>query len=122
MKDLKIPKVCEFNFKLLLNIVPCGKIICKWRKDVSNACERCSEIETTRHMLYEWPHMLEIWNPVSTVINVNLIWKHIICGFPKFEVTNQITCINDIISTLAYAIFKENSSCKFNKRNYRKLT
>ena len=29
-------------------------------------------------------------------------WKHIICGFPKYEVTNQITCINYIIRTVVY--------------------
>ena len=75
MKYLKkIPKVCEFNFKLLQNIVPCGKI-CKWQKNVFNACEHCLEIET-RHMLYECPRVLEIWNLVSIVINVNLNWKH----------------------------------------------
>ena len=50
IKDLKIPKVCEFNFNLLQYIAPCGQLICKWQKDVSNACEHCSEIET-RYML-----------------------------------------------------------------------
>ena len=85
-----MPKVCELNFMLFQNIVPCGKIICKWQKDVYNACEHCSEIDTTRHMLYECPHVLEIWNFVSTVINVNVNWKHIICGFPKYDVPNQI--------------------------------
>ena len=35
------------------------------------------------------------------------------------SIVKAITCIKYIISTLAYAIFKKNSSGKFNKRNYR---
>ena len=46
-----------FYFKLLQNIVPRVKIICKWQKNMSKACEHCSEIETARHMLYECPRV-----------------------------------------------------------------
>ena len=30
---LKIAKMKELNFKILHNIVPCGKVLSKWRKD-----------------------------------------------------------------------------------------
>ena len=38
-----LPKLNEF--KILYNIVPCGKIVSKWKKNVNDKCEVCGEIE-----------------------------------------------------------------------------
>ena len=53
IKNIKIIKLKEFNFKLLHNIVPCGKILSKWKPNISEHCEICKDIETTKHMLYD---------------------------------------------------------------------
>ena len=47
--SMKIAKVSEFNFKLLHNIVPCGNIIHKWQRNISENCLKCNEIETVQH-------------------------------------------------------------------------
>ena len=119
--DIKIPKLSEFNFKLLHNIVPCGKILCKWQKDISEKCEYCDTIESTKHMLYDCPHVSILWQIISEVANVNIKWKQILCGYPSYHVSKQITCLNYLTSIVIYAIFKVNSRCKFDKKSYRNV-
>ena len=41
-----------FNCKILHNIVPCDKIVNKWKKNVSDKCEVYGEIENTKHICY----------------------------------------------------------------------
>ena len=60
--DIKIVKLKEFNFKLLHNIVPCGKTVSKWNKNISEWCAICGECETTKHMLFECKRVNNIWN------------------------------------------------------------
>ena len=40
------------------------------------------------------------------------------CGFPNYELEGKIVSINYIISILVYSIFKQNSFCKFNEKNF----
>ena len=34
-KEIKIIRLREFNFELLHKIIPCGKILCKWKENIS---------------------------------------------------------------------------------------
>ena len=115
---LKIPKLNEFNFKILNNIVPCGNVLYKWQKSISKHCDFCNNIETTKHMLYECERVCNIWKDISSSVNVNITWKHIVCGFPSYEPSTKIQSINYMISIVTYAIFKENSYCKFKELKY----
>ena len=45
----KIIKIAEFNYKILQNILPCGKVLHKWQHDISDKCNHCGEIETVEH-------------------------------------------------------------------------
>ena len=116
--NLKIPKLAEFNFKLLHNIIPNGIIVSKWNKEVGKNCQYCNESESTKHMLFECKRVKIIWKNISNVVNVNITWKQIICGFPMFVQTQRFMYINFVITATAYAIFKKKSYCKFNKMNY----
>ena len=115
---LSIPKLNEFNFKILNNIVPCGKVLSKWNKDISEKCEYCNETETTKHMLYDCKRVQNIWKNVSSILRVNVTWKNVVCGFINVDITPKIRCLNYIFSIIVYAIFKENSYCKFNNTSY----
>lgn len=115
---IKIPKLCEFNFKLVHNIVPNGKILSKWKEGISDKCTYCKEVETTKHMLFKCKRVLEIWKIISNILKVDIMWKHITCGFPKYNASKKISCLNYIICIVAYSIFKENSMCKFEKYDY----
>ena len=73
--------------------------------------------ETTKHMLFICPRTQRIWHKMSLLFKINITWKHIVCGFPKYTATVNIRCINTIISIIAYSIFKINSQCKYEQTN-----
>jgi hypothetical protein len=121
LKDVQVNKLSNFNFKVLHNIVPCGYVLSKWQRGVQEKCEICNEIETMKHMLYNCASVNSIWQIVSYALKCNISWKNIVCGFPKYEITNKIVCLNIIISIVSYAIFKENSNCKFNNLSFKEV-
>ena len=117
VKNIFPIKVKEFNFKLLHNIVPCGLILSKWQPTVSKRCSLCNEIENTKHMLYKCEPIQEIWQAISRILKFQITWKNIVCGFPKYlESSKAIDEYNIIISIVTYAIFLQNSMCKFNEK------
>ena len=116
--DLKIKNLEEFNYKLLNNIVPCGYVINKWKANIPKYCDVCGELETTKHMLYDCDRINQIWRTISSSIKCNIEWKTIVCGFPGYSASKKLFSINFVISVIAYAIFKENSYCKFNDKVY----
>ena len=119
--DLKIPKLCEFNYKLLHNILPCGKVLYKWKKVQNDKCDHCGLQESAEHMLFSCNRIRNIWKLVSDVLKVNIGWKQIICGYPNHRDNPKICAINYIITIIAYAIFKQNSISKFENTDYRKI-
>ena len=97
---LKIPKLCEFNYKLIHNLVPCAKLLAKWNKIKCDKCEYCGEMETTKHMLFECTRTMGIWNTVSELLKLNITWKHVVCGFPKYTCDVKVVALNYIISII----------------------
>ena len=71
-------------------------------------------------MLFDCYRVQDIWVNMSNSLKIELSWKNIVCGFPKYSMctSKKINVINVIISVIAYAIFKENSYCKFEHKNY----
>ena len=76
----------------------------------------CKEVESIKHMLYECSHVSKIWLRISNILGCSVKWKTIVCGYIEYTVTDKIFALNFIISMIAYAIFKENSNCKFYKK------
>ncbi len=74
LNSLHIPKLLEFNYKILHNILPTGYILNKWKSDVSSKCDVCIQIETTEHMLYKCKCILEMWTKVSKSLNINILY------------------------------------------------
>ena len=72
-------------------------------------------------MLYECKRIENVWNNISKIISMKVLWKHIVCGLPYYDQTEKITAYNLIISIVAYAIFKENSRCKFENTDYNRI-
>ena len=113
VKEIKIIKLSEFNFKLLHNIIPCGKILCKWKDNISEKCILCNDIETVKHMLYECKNVQKILDKASHILKFEIKWKCIVIGMPKYKCSTLTMFYNLLFSIIAYAIFKENSHCKF---------
>ena len=117
IEEIPIPKISEFNYKIMHNIVPCGMYLSKW-KNISAKCDVCNEFETTKHMLYDCVRINSLWKIISNYFKIQIRWKHIVCGFPSYEKGATINAYNFMISVISYAIFKENSKCKFNNLDY----
>ena len=115
--DVKIVKISEFNYKLLHNIVPCGKILSKWQHHISERCKTCKEIETSEHMLFECEKVKKIWNIISKCVKVNIKWKNIVCGFLGSEQGKNVDFLNLIISVVTYSLFKFNNQEKWKMDN-----
>ena len=88
MKHIKTPKLAEFNFKLLHNIIPNGFILSKYGKSNSN-CSYCNLEETTFHMLYECARVKHLWSIVSHCLGIDIKWKQVICGFPLYVISDK---------------------------------
>ena len=104
--ELDIAKVSEFNFKVLHNILPCGKVLSKWLKNCTENCLDCGQIETTEHMLFGCQRLEDIWESISDIIKVNIKWKNIVCGLPSSDDSKNVRFINLLISMVSYSIFK----------------
>ncbi len=114
-----IQKLREFNYKLINNIVICGKTVSLWNPNVSSLCEFCNEMNTVRHMLFECKRVQSVWNMYGKRIKCNIQWKHIIIGFKG----NSLTCIayNIVISIIAYNIYSEWIKCINSKKQYKNI-
>ena len=111
-------KLAEFNFKVLHNILPCGKVLSKWINNTSSQCSNCGETETVEHMLFKCDVTSHIWNAVSELINVNIKWKNIVCGLPSSENNRNVKFINLVISAISYSIFKVSNKKRWNNGKY----
>ena len=118
--DIEIPKLREFNYKLIHNIVPCGQTLAKW-KNIDSTCQFCRELESIKHMLFDCPRVSLLWTRLSNIIKCDITWKHVVCGFPSYKNTTNIKCLNYMICITAYAIFKANSKCKFDGVCYKNI-
>ena len=112
---ISVPKLAEFNFKLLHNIVPCGKILHKWNSKVSEKCNHCNEIENIEHMILLCKNVKYVWECVTNALKVNIKWKTIVCGFVSSEINKNVELSNIVISIVAYSIFKFSNREKWNE-------
>jgi len=108
------PKMSEFNFKVLHNIIPNGHILSKWNRNINSHCNVCNTVETTVHMLFECRNINRLWFIVSKCLGVDIKWKQIVVGFPLCDDSEKICTYNNIITIVAYCIFKDNMYCKYN--------
>ena len=118
ISSLKVNFLKDFNFKILNNILPSGYWLSKWNHNVNSKCDHCGETESVEHMLYSCIRIKEIWSLISFALNCNITWKNIVCGWPSYVIDNKILCYNLIISIVSNTIFRTNSKCKFDMRNY----
>ena len=70
-------------------------------------------------MLFDCIRIKELWKCVSNVINMDISWKRIVCGFPGYSLCERISSINHVIGFISYCIFKINSRCKFDNLDFK---
>ena len=89
LKSLEYKKFCEFKFKILHNILPCGKLVSKWSPTQPYYCQFCLEPETIVHMLYTCSSVKNIWLKVSEILQLEIQCKHVILGLYSRNTTNN---------------------------------
>ena len=118
-KCLKYSKFTEFKFKIIHNVLPCGKQLCRWNNNYSGLCVYCGEVENITHLLYECSRIKNIWRVVSNCMKTNILLKHIIIGFQfnneNYVLQNKIICI----VIISYAIYSVWCKCNINNKNYK---
>ena len=100
---LKYKKLCEFKYKILLDILPCGNSVSKWNSKVSNVCKYCKSNEDVPHMLFECKMIKPIWITLSNCLSMNIKLQQVILGIRSTDYVslNKHLCI----AIVAYSIF-----------------
>ena len=61
VKNVPIQKLEEFNYKILTNILDTGNFLSKWKRDISDKCDVCDNVNTAEHMLYDCECAEKLW-------------------------------------------------------------
>ena len=104
VKKFPDKKIAEFNYKLLLDKLPNGMFLKKWKKEESGKCVYCYLSEDTEHMLFRCQRVQELWKKISIILNLDISWKRLILGYQ--EASEKCISIERLLSTVMYLIFK----------------
>ena len=98
------PKIREFNYKFLNKILATNKNLYTWKISDSYSCIYCLPhvIEhTDKHLLWDCPHIQEVWAIFSRVFDTDINWSVIVKGVKGNHYINQL------LSLLMYVIYKK---------------
>ena len=115
-KELKYRKFSEFKYKILHNILPCGKLVARWNKDIPPYCDFCKETEDVQHMLYFCSRIKTIWMNLGPLLHLDIALKHIILGLQGISSQNEVR--NIVIVIVMYAIYCTWVKCNVEKISY----
>ena len=104
VKNCPDRKIAEFNYKLLLDKVPNGTFLQKWKKDVSEKCVYCGTSEDTEHLLFACHRVKEIWCKIGDSIGTVISWKRLILGYQ--DASKKCENIERLLSIVLYIVFK----------------
>lgn len=68
------------------------------------------------HLIFECDNVKEIWSKLCTTLHLDIMWKHVIIGF-YYENNLKVQFLNNIISYVAYRIYKFKMLCRFEEKN-----
>ena len=119
MKLITNKKFCEFKYKILMNILPCGQKISKWNRNVSELCAFCNLQESIVHMLFSCKCVQNIWACVSACLKVNIGLKDIVLGLngDYYVEINKHLCI----TMVSYSIYSLWIKCSFENVSYKTI-
>lgn len=103
---MPFPKMKEFNYKLIHNLVASRNVVSKWNKNVSCFCPYCNEIEDVEHMLFKCIYNQFIWKKVGETLSLDIQYRHIVLGFWHTD-NEKYDILNLIVSCVAFCICKK---------------
>ena len=111
-------KLCNFQYKYIMRIVPTNQFLAKCNIVGSALCEFCSmEIETVSHVFWECAHVQQFWTSVTDLLRVcdssiNLTVKTTTFGICHSKPKCDASVINFIIFLAKYFIFQNKQNKK----------
>ena len=104
-KIQKMPekKLAEFNYKIMHNILICGKYLSKWDDSINEKCEICENVHDIPHMLFGCKLAQYIWQ---------LCEKALFCNFRKDQILlidtdhQDVKAINYFTTIISYSLYK----------------
>ena len=112
---MKDKKLAETSYKILNNILPCNKHLCKWGKIETTLCSICNEEETISHLLFHCSNAQQIWNYIHRALNIDVTHDMVIFG------TGLDAPSNYVFSIVIYYIYKEFLICSFEKKERKQV-
>ena len=109
IKKINEPKLAEFNYKVINNILPCNKNLCNWQIITVDTCPACDRTHNIAHMLYECEHAKRLWSIVFASTGLDISINNIILPGQTQEETFSISVISFLIYKLYINKEKENA-------------
>ena len=105
-------KMAEFNYKILHQILPSGKLLHRWCLAISDLCILCQSIDDYEHMFVSCMRVKNLWIEISNLfekafnLKINITLKTIIIGNHSITDVNLHKFINTVLTIVKYTIFK----------------
>ena len=100
IKQMLLPKIAEFNFKLLHMILPCGYLLSKWNRNINTFCNLCPDSRhTVEHMLWFCQPVSKLWKVVGIATRIDIKWDMLVIRSMGRDTDLLFSMIN-------YSVFK----------------
>ena len=102
-----------------MNWLTTGYTLSKWNNSISATCVVCNEIDSPNHLLFSCKRINDIWKTVGTILKLDIKWCHIVLGLTENNDLILNKARNNILTIIAYAIYKSLVVIDDNKSNYK---
>jgi hypothetical protein len=110
IKNIKEPKLAEFNYKVLHEILPCNVNLVRWKKKSSKLCQFCDVEEAIQHLLFSCTYAKTIWQDLEQINATNIDLQDVILSDSLSHAEMFV------ISLVAFFIYKEWLLCSLENR------
>ena len=116
VQNQELPKLAEFSYKILNNILPTNETVNKWNKTVSKLCPFCKKEEDLEHLLYNCSLLESVWSKFELALKCSLNWKLIVLGY-SFDTTRTVF-IEKCLTITTYSMYNYKIKCKMKGNNF----
>ena len=116
VQNQELPKLAEFSYKILNNILPTNETVNKWNKTVSKLCPFCKKVEDLEHLLYNCSLLESVWSKFELAFKCSLNWKLIVLGY-SFDTTRTVF-IEKCLTITTYSMYNYKIKCKMKGNNF----
>ena len=101
VKLIKDKKICEFNYKMLNNCLPCKTNLFKWNIVTDSKCNLCGKEENAEHMLFLCFPKYKFWQVCLKLLDMK---------FSPAVIYGTSGCISKVwcVSVIQYCMYKIN--------------